>query len=224
MQVSEHGPITRVDLGAGENRLSPELFDGLSQVLDRLEAASGPAALVTHASGSFYSNGYDLDWLLARPTDEQRAFVADHERLLARLLVLPVPTLAAVPGHAVGGGALVALAHDWRLMGTGRGRWWLPEVDVRVPFRRAMLALLRLRLREDLLRDMVLAGERLSPEQALARGLVDETTDPGDLLERTLERAEALAGKDRRTFATLKRRLYGDVARELRGDQSRGDP
>jgi enoyl-CoA hydratase/carnithine racemase len=105
VKVSEHGSVTLVDLGEGENRLSPEVLAGLSQLLDRLEQASGPAALVTHASGSFYSNGYDLDWLLGRPAGEQRAFVADHERLLARLLVLPVPTLAALPGHAVGGGA-----------------------------------------------------------------------------------------------------------------------
>jgi enoyl-CoA hydratase/carnithine racemase len=229
MRSERHGEITVVDLGDGENRLTPEWLAELSGLLSQLEAAQGPAALVTHASGSFYSNGYDLDGLLVRPAEEQRAFVADHERLLARLLVLPVPSVAALPGHAVGGGALVALAHDLRLQRADRGRWWLPEIDVRIPFRPAMLALLRLRLREDVLRDMVLGGERLGPEQALARGVVDETPAAEDLLPRALARAERLATKDRRTFARMKQRLYGAVAEQLLAgsapvSQSRGGP
>jgi enoyl-CoA hydratase/carnithine racemase len=224
MRTAQHGPVTVVDLGDGENRLDPELLAGLSEVLERLEAAQGPAALVTHASGTFYSNGYDLDWLTARSREEQRAFVAAHERLLARLLVLPVPSVAALPGHAVGGGALVALAHDLRLMRADRGCWWLPEIDVRIPFRAGMLALLRLRLREDALRDLALGGERLAPAAALARGVVDETPDAASLLPRAIERAEALAAKHRRTFARMKRDLYGDVARALAPDQSRGEP
>jgi len=75
----------------------------------------------------------------------------------------------------------------------------------------------------------VLGGERLGPEPALARGLVDETPSGEELLSRAMARAEALAGKDRRTFARMKQRLYGAVAEQLAAGsgptpQSRGGP
>lgn len=217
MQALREGAVTVVRLGDGENRLTPDLLEGLSEVLSRLEAAEGPAALVTCGGDAFYSNGYDLDWMTGRPAEEQRAFVVRHERLLARLLVLPVPTVAAISGHVVGGGALVALAHDLRLIRSDRATVWLPEIDARIPFRPGMIDLLRLRLAEDTLRDMVLGGTRLTGGEALERGFVDEAVAGERLLGRAIERAEALSTKDRRTFGRMKQRLYGAVAKKLAG-------
>lgn len=230
MSLERRGRVFVLRLGAGENRLAPASLAALAEGLAEAEAESGPSALVTIGGPDFYSNGYDLEWLRAQPADSQRAFVRSHEQLLARWLRASVPTVAALSGHAVGGGALIALAHDYRVMSDGRASFWLPEIDARIPFRAGMMALLQARLAPDVCRDLVLSGERLSAQGARDARVVDEVAEPAALLERAIARAEALAEKDRRTWARMKSRLYGRVADALDPPdpqdppQSRGSP
>jgi enoyl-CoA hydratase/carnithine racemase len=228
MVLERLGPVFLLRLGEGENRLAPERLAAIAGALDVVEAEPGAAALVTTGGPDFYSNGYDLDWLRKQPREAQREFVHHHEQLLARLLRSPVPSVAALSGHAVGGGALLALAHDYRVMCGDRASFWLPEIDLRIPFRPGMVALLQARLAPDVCRDLVLGGERLAAEGARARRVVDELADPDDLLERALALARSLADKDRRTWGRMKQRLYGEVAEALEAapavDQSRGSP
>jgi enoyl-CoA hydratase/carnithine racemase len=215
VRLERHGVVFLLDLGDGENRLDAEQLGGFSAALDEVEHSEGDCALVTRAHGGFFSNGYDLTRLRSLSREAQRDFVAHHERLLGRLLVFPAPTLAVLQGHAVGGGALLALAHDWRLMRADRGFFCLPEIDAGIPFRPGMLALLRARLAPQVLRDLALTGAELGGREALDAGVVDAALPEAELLPRALERADELARKDRRTFARMKQRLYGDVAREL---------
>jgi enoyl-CoA hydratase/carnithine racemase len=216
VRLDRHGPVFLLELGDGENRLDAESLAGLGAALDEVERAPGDCALVTCARGAFYSNGYDLVRLRTLSQEAQRDFVAHHERVLARLLLFPVPTLAALPGHAIGGGALLALAHDWRFMREDRGFFCLPEIDARIPFRPGMLALLRAKLAPALLRDLVLSGAKLGGREAAAAGAVDAALPEPELLPRALERADELARKDRKTFAKMKERMYGEIASALR--------
>jgi len=215
VRLERHGVVFVLDLGDGENRLDAELLAGLDAALDEIERSPGDSALVTRAHGTFFSYGYDLTRLRSLSREAQRDFVAHHERLLARLLLLPVPTLAVLQGHAVGGGALLALAHDWRLMRADRGFFCLPEIDARIPFRPGMLALLRARLAPAVLRDLALGGAKLGGREALDAGVVDAALPEVELLPRAMERADELARKDRRTFARMKQDLYGEVAKAL---------
>src|SRR4051812_10207921 len=117
--------LTRADdvavlhLGDDENKLNRDWVDSLNACLDEV-AATRPAAVVTTASGKFWSTGLDLDWLGANPESAQ-AFLDDVERMLARVLLLPVATVAAIQGHAFAAGAMLALAHDVRVMRADRG-------------------------------------------------------------------------------------------------------
>jgi enoyl-CoA hydratase/carnithine racemase len=217
MRLERHGAVFLLDLGDGEKRLDAEMLRGVDAALDEIEGSPGDCALVTTARGPYFSNGYDLVRLRSLSREAQRDFVAQHERLLARLVVFPVPTLAALQGHAVGGGALLALAHDWRLMREDRGFFCLPEVDARIPFRRGMIELLRAKLPPGVLRDFAIGGAKLGGREAASAGVVDAALLDADLLPRALERADALARKDRQTVARMKERLYGEVAAELRG-------
>jgi enoyl-CoA hydratase/carnithine racemase len=218
MRLERHGDVFLLDLGDGENRLDAEMLGGFDAALDEVERSEGDCALVTSARGAHFSNGYDLVRMRSLSREAQRDFVAHHQRLLARLVVLPVPTLAALQGHAIGGGALLALAHDWRFMREDRGFFCLPEIDARIPFRPGMLALLAARLAPAVVRDLVLTGEKLGGRDACARGVVDLALPESELLPRALERAEELARRDRRTVAKMKERLYGEVAAALRGE------
>ena len=95
--------------------------------------------LVTAASGKFYSNGLDLEWLGAH-SEQSEAYVVSVHELFARLLTLPLITVAALQGHTFAAGAMWSLAHDFRVMRADRGFWCLPEADIGIPFTRGMSA------------------------------------------------------------------------------------
>ena len=124
--------VAVLNLGDDENRFSPEWLADVNGFLDRIESGDAKA-LVTTGSAKFYSNGLDLDWLAAHG-DQADWYVAQVQQLLARVLVAPVPTVAAVNGHAFGAGSMLGVAHDFRVMRADRGYYCFPEVDIRIPF------------------------------------------------------------------------------------------
>src|SRR6185312_14208171 len=97
------------------------------------------------ARGKIFSNGLDLEWMGANP-EQIEPFIARVHELLARLLALDVPSVAAIQGHAFAAGAMLALAHDQRVMRADRGYFCLPEVQIRIPFSPGMSALIAARL------------------------------------------------------------------------------
>jgi hypothetical protein len=116
LSLERRDSIFALQLGDGENRFDRRLLDELERALDEVEQSGEPAALITVGSGRFYSNGYDLDWLAEQGPDARRVFIRDYQLLLARLLVFPMPTVAAISGHAFGAAALLALhtTGGWR--------------------------------------------------------------------------------------------------------------
>src|SRR3954454_3936178 len=136
------GPVWTLDLGDDENRFSPTLLDTVTEQLDELAAADLPAVLVTTGTGKFFSNGLDLDWLGAHP-HEMNDYVARIQGLFTKVLTLPVPTIAAINGHAFGAGAMLAMAHDFRVMREDRGYFCFPEVDIHIPFTPGMAGLIQ---------------------------------------------------------------------------------
>ena len=131
-ELDRHDDVFVLDIGDTENRFHPDWLASVSDLLDKVEKAEGPRALVTAATGKFFSNGLDLDWLSAHPDDGGQYLAAIHE-LLARVLALPVITVAALQGHTFAAGAMFSLAHDFRVMRADRGYWCLPEADINLP-------------------------------------------------------------------------------------------
>jgi enoyl-CoA hydratase/carnithine racemase len=126
-------------------------------------------------------------------------------------MAFPVPTVAAINGHAFAAGAMMALAHDFRVMRGDRGFLCLNEIDLRIPLAPGMAALVRSRLPGPTLRDMVLTGARIGGADALARGIVDEAIAVSEVVPRAAARAAALADKDRATYGALKQGVYGET-------------
>ncbi|MFL5839604.1 MAG: enoyl-CoA hydratase-related protein, partial [Thermoleophilaceae bacterium] len=131
--LDRDGDVFILNLGDDENRFNPEWMAAVSELVDEVAAAPSPRALVTSATGKFWSNGLDLEWL-GRHQDQVNGFVAQVHALFAKLLAAPVPTVAALQGHVFAAGAMLALAHDWRVMRADRGFFCLPEADINIPF------------------------------------------------------------------------------------------
>ena len=131
--------------------------------------------------------------------------------LFARVAALDVPTVAAINGHAFAAGGMLALAHDFRVMRADRGFFCLNEVDIGLPLHPGMIALVRNRLGQRTLRDVVLTGARIGGTEARERGIADEAVPAAEVLPVAIARATALAQKDRGTYTALKRGIYGDL-------------
>ncbi len=203
-----------LDLGDGDNRFDLDSLDALERALDEVAAATGPAALVTSASGKIWSNGLDLE-LLATLGDGFIEYVGRVEDIFARYLRLPVPTVAAVQGHAFAGGAMLALAHDERVMRSDRGYVCLPEVDLGMPFSPGMAALIAGKVSQPALHRLAVLGERIAGPEAESLGIVDVTVPDDQVLDEALRRAEVLAAKATPTLAALRGIFYRDALAAL---------
>ncbi len=213
--LDRHDDVFVVDLGDGENRFHPDWIASVNAALDELEKAEGPRALVTAATGKFYSNGLDLTWLFANADHHQDYVVSVHE-LFARVLSLPVITVAALQGHTFAAGAMFSLAHDFRVMRADRGYWCLPEADINIPFTRGMSALIQARLATQNAHEAMTTARRYAGSDALAAAIVDRAVDDDAVRTTAIEIAQAQAGKAGDTLGTIKARMYAPVLATLR--------
>lgn len=214
MELKKDGAVFVLEMIDGENRMNDAFLTAFGRALDEVEANPG-SALVTTGQGKFYSNGIDLEWLMGAGAEGARSFITDLERTLGRLIGLPVPTIAAMNGHAFAGGGLLALAHDVRVMRTDRGYFCLPEVDIAVPFTEGLAGIVRARLAPKVAHEAMITGRRYTADDALQLGIVDDKAAEADVLPRALERARALAGKDATTLRAIKRNAYAGLLDEL---------
>jgi enoyl-CoA hydratase/carnithine racemase len=206
--------IAILNLGDDENRFSPEWLETVNSLLDRVEAEA--KALVTTGSGKFYSNGLDLDWLAAH-TDKGDWYLDQVQQLFARVLVAPVPTVAAVNGHAFGAGSMLAMAHDFRVMRADRGFFCFPEVDIRIPFSTGMAALIQAKLTPAAAVEAMTTGRRYGGADAEAIALVSATASEDKVTSTAVDLVAPLKGKDPGTLQAIKSTMFAGAVAALRG-------
>lgn len=205
--------IAVLTLGDDENRFTPDFLDTVHAQLDQI-LADGATGLVTTATGKFYTNGLDLDWLAANG-EKTQWYVGQVQSLLARVLTLPVPTAAAIVGHAFGAGAMLATAHDFRVMRTDRGYFCFPEADIRIPFTPGMAALIQAKLTPQAAVASMTTGRRFGAPDAQTYGIVDAVAAEGAVTAAALDLLRPLAGKDPGTLGAIKSTMFGPAAEAL---------
>lgn len=194
----EHGKANALDL---------ELAEALADRLESLRGEHGTRALVLTGTGTIFSAGVDLFRVLEEDEEYVDAFLSSLGRLLRDVALYPRPVVAALNGHAVAGGCVLACACDLRLMAAGDGTIGVPELRVGIPFPALALDLVRAAVPPVHLREIVYGGRTYGPRDALERGLIDEIVEPARLLDRALEAAAELAAIPARAFALTKRQL-----------------
>lgn len=221
--LEREGKVFVLNLGDTENRFNPEWVSGVNDALDVVESGEAQRALVLSASGKIWSNGLDLEWFAAN-LDQVPDFMVDVHGLLARMLGLGVPTIAAIQGHCFAAGAMLAIGADERIMREDRGYFCLPEVDIRIPFTPGMSALLQARLAPQVAHEVMTTGRRYGAGDAVEAGIVQAAVAEADVLPRAIARAEELAEKDGATLATIKERMYAPTIATLRDREANKMP
>lgn len=208
IQLRRKGPVAVLTMDAGENRFNAAFVAEMNARLDEVVSSPPPVALVTVGSGKFYSNGLDITWMMEQGPQASQAFLQDALALIGRILTLPCYSVAAVNGHAFGAGAQMAVAHDLRLMRSGRGYWCMPEIDMGVQLHPGMVAILQARIPHATVHQAIATGRRWSAEDAAAGGIVDRAVGEDALLPAAIEAAAAMADKAKPVMQRLKQSLY----------------
>ena len=222
--LASHGHVRVLQLdvdGKGQNRITPTWMTRVHACLDVVENDEDATCLVTVANPTYFSTELDLKMLL-HSADVALDLVRRFHELLARLLAFPKLTVAAVRGHAVAGGAMVALAHDYALVAHD-ATLCFREIEIGISFTSGMQALVASKVtdRRGLLRDLLLTAMRCSGAQAVERGICDEVHLPeahGDMVAHAVELVER-AGL--RTYLpsvlqAIKEEMYQDALQKLR--------
>lgn len=205
--------IAVLNLGDSENRFSPGWLESVNAHLDAVE--NDAQGLVTTGSGKFYSNGLDLDWLMANG-DHIDWYVGAVQEVFTRILTFPLPTVAAVNGHAFGAGAMLAIAHDYRVMREDRGYFCFPEIDIKIPFTPGMAALIQAKLTAQTAVTAMVTGHRYGGKEAQSVGIVDVTASEGNLVDTAIDRLVPILGKDPGTMAAIKATMFTSATAALR--------
>lgn len=169
--------------GDGEHRLNPSLVDEIQSALIRVrtESISCPSsALITTAEGKFFSNGYDLAWA---GSSEARAklMVSKLETLIADLISFPMPTIAAISGHASAAGFMLALSHDYVLMRKDRGFVYMSELDIKRVIPTWFVSMIECKIGSPMARrHLLLKAAKVTAKEAVEMGIIDSAYDSAD--------------------------------------------
>jgi enoyl-CoA hydratase len=183
-------------------------------LLSELAAAAGEltanpprrGVIVTGAHGVF-SAGADIKEAPDYDADQFAALRAHADAAFGALFHLPVPTVAALPGHTIGGGMVLALACDRRLAVPGEYQLGLPEVTVGIAYPETAWRIVDAGLDATVKRRMVLDGKPVDPHAAHDLGIVDELVPAGEILGRAISLADALSRAA--GYAIVKAQLRG---------------
>lgn len=202
------------------NAFDPAL---VAELRREVAAARDAAALVLASSQSLFSAGWDLPTVRGLARDEMASFLADFCALVREIFSFDAPVLAALPGHAIAGGMIVAIAADERIAAEGRGEFGLSEVVLGVPIPRPCYEIFRHQLGDRGAERLAAAGDNAPVGRALEMGLVDRIVPSDDLLDAVLDRARQLASRSRAAYAEIKRRARSEALQRF-DRAADGDP
>ena len=177
-------------------------------------------SVVLVGTGSIFSAGIDLRQLLAGGSEYIKTLVPAFSGALEQLFFFPKPVVAAINGHAIAGGCIVACACDYRLLAEGKARLGIPELRVGVPFPVLALEIMRAILPPQMFQDVVYTGGTYEGRTALELGLVDAIVAPDALLDEAVKKAADLAALSAPAFRLTKEQIRQPV----RDSWVRGSP
>jgi enoyl-CoA hydratase/carnithine racemase len=192
-----HGKASALDL---------ELSAALDDTLRDAERSTAKAIVLT-GTGSIFSAGVDLFRVVDGSAADVERFLTTMRDLFIRLFTFPKPTVAAVNGHAIAGGCILACACDYRLMASGPGMIGIPELKVGVPFPAIALEIVRAVVSPPFMQDLVYTGRVCAPDEARRVGLIDDVVPAEALVQRACEIASDLAAHPAASFAIAKEML-----------------
>ena len=217
VQSVVHGDVHELQLARPPvNALDPALCAALARAIDAAVAA-GARGLVLSGGPKVFSAGLDVPHLVSLGADRD-ALASAWEAFFAAARALaqsPVPVVAAIAGHAPAGGCVLALCCDYRVMASGPFQIGLNETQVGLVAPEGIQHLLRRVVGAYRAERLLVAGELVDAERALAMGLVDELVEVDNVANRARVWLEALLALPRQPMLETRRIARVDLVEAL---------
>jgi enoyl-CoA hydratase/carnithine racemase len=217
IHTDRQGGVATVTLDRGvTNALDLKRVEALAERLQALRRDPEVRGLVlSSANDKFFSIGFDIPQLYDLPQPGFKTFFQAFNRLCLDLYTFPKPTIAAITGHAIAGGCILALCCDYRFIAQGRKLMGLNEIKLGVPVPYPADCILRHLVGVRHARDMLDTGEFYQPEQLLAMGMVDRVLPLEDVLPESIEKARVLGAMPPAAFAMIKHNRVQTVQTQI---------
>jgi enoyl-CoA hydratase/carnithine racemase len=211
----KNGPITTITFSRPERRncLNEEVIFDFENLLHSVRDDRETRALIVTGTGTAFCSGADLSVLKNAENREQQPVFSKQAgkrmpRLIGRvfdvLANLDLVTIGAINGYAVGGGWSWALAFDFCLA-VETAEFWVPEVDMQVPYRGAPAKVLAARLGPWRAKEAILMCRHYKAAELLALGVINRMVKPEELMPAAQELARTMASKPAEAIANSKR-------------------
>ncbi len=216
IEWTKEGSVAVVTMCNGANKQNLEFANQMNQCFDEIQAdANLFSILLTSSDEKNFSQGVDIEWMglkmQEKDFDSIKSFMYGMNSVFKRILLMPIPVIAAINGHAFGNGAMLASACDFRFMKKDRGFFCFPEVDVSIPFLPGMIAFVRKSIPEYQFNEMILSGKRMTADVLEASHVIMKACDNQEVL---MAEAMGFAGtfmKKRGIFGELKKRMHKEA-------------
>jgi enoyl-CoA hydratase len=196
------------------NALNVELVEELVGVLEEI-AAAPPSAIVLSGRPGFFSAGADLKAVPNHGPEQRRRMVSGINRIVLASYGLSCPAVAAVTGHAIAGGMVLALGFDVRIAST-EGRYGLTEIKVGVPYPQAAIRVVAAELAPHAARRLALGNQLIDSSECLRLGVFDEVVEPSQVVGRAVAIAGELAAMPADVYTRTKLDLRRDALAAMR--------
>lgn len=213
---STEDDIATVTLQRGKvNALNEPMVEEIGDLFRTLEMDSAVKSIIFTGTGKFFSFGFDVPEFLQYPKEDFINYLEKFTNLYTYLFQFPKPVIAALNGHTIAGGCMLATACDVRIMASGKGKISLNEITFGAPVFAGSAEMLRFCVGSRNAQAILYSGAMYSAEDAFQLGLVDQVSSENALTDDARKVAKEFAGKDSAALSSIKKLLRKPVAEEM---------
>jgi len=212
--------VAIINMCNGPNKQNLEFVEQMNYCFDKiLEDKEIYSIMLTSTDEKNFCQGIDVDWLGQKMKDQDfdsiKSFLHGINAIFKRVLLMPVPVIAAINGHAFGNGAMLACTCDFRFMTKDKGFFCFPEVDISIPFLPGMIEFVRKAIPEYKFNEMILSGKRLGAQELQDSHVIVKASENKEALLKDALAFAKTSMKKRGIFGELKKRMHTDIIRVM---------
>lgn len=214
--VSKDDNVATLTLSRGKvNALNESAIEQINSTLIELENDETVKAIILTGQGNFFSFGFDIPEFLSYSKNSFTKFLTKFTDLYTYMFLLPKPVVAALNGHTMAGGCMLATTCDYRIMVSGKAKIALNEISFGSSLLAGSVEMLKYCVGQKNAQSILYGGLLYSAEEANQLGLVDKVSSQDTLMEDAEKTAHDLARQDSAAFRSLKGILRKPVAEEM---------